>query len=868
MSIYMVRGRKSPYQRNVSLTLANYLSGDLKADILDVCNQYPDFDWGELSDALQSETVTAWGSTNRYRGDFETIEPGDRILYWNSQDDTIEFIQEVSLLIGEEAPLDARTSIAHLLWRNEDYEYLWFSSVPARRSTLSKAEFEEYVAAEVPDFDLREDWFTHMARNFHEVPAEVVEALGGEDIVLEDLFGSRSEEIRSGRDSAFVVDTDSVREATAERVFAAYHSNYSMTNDVLETFLSENDLNLDPDERVKYLDIPRSSGGEITDAENLGVVLVHDEGEIVAKARIGNCVGKRVDGETRDLITLFDWRPLTPSPLSDIDDLDFDFNGLYAPISPSTYEEIAGPLYDLEGGDYDGERSFFILKSGADEYDDEPAEEYHFKENIPGTRQLQDAEGSGQFVYLEDGEFYAKGRIGNISDEDEDGTTHFYASIEDYSPFEDPVELNSVRESLSVQFPKQYGIIKITEADYHRIVDQEPTLDPTQIIDQLIADEARVDVYEGLYKKSLAHLVAGKNIVYYGPPGTGKTRAALRLSEQVCSDVDLVTANAEWTNYQVAGGYAPSDDGWESKPGFLARAAHACQRSLRDTSPKPSWLIIDELNRANLDEAFGDVFTLLDLDYRESQPIEYGDKSVTVPLAFRILATMNTYDQAQLFSLGYAFRRRFAFVDVSSLLSTANDARIESAPTGSQLGDRTLSDPAFATKSVILKAAADSLDEGAGGTATPATDTPVVFPGLTDESDPGTVLSTLRDRDSLQVGEFDFVDAMLLFAQQATDGDVIEVGQALLIDAVKFVIAYELLFPDDTDWTTVDQAVISYLVPQFEHFMPELRRAETIERDSDATERIQAVINTAAALGFEETVDTLERAVEDKRVLE
>ncbi|WP_276224276.1 hypothetical protein [Haloarcula halophila] len=33
---------------------------------------------------------------------------------------------------------------------------------------------------------------------------------------------------------------------------------------------------------------------------------------------------------------------------------------------------------------------------------------------------------------------------------------------------------------------------------------------------------------------------------------------------------------------------------------------------------------------------------------------------------------MNTYDRAQLFELGYAFRRRFAFVEVGTLLKTSS----------------------------------------------------------------------------------------------------------------------------------------------------------------------------------------------------
>lgn len=478
--------------------------------------------------------------------------------------------------------------------------------------------------------------------------------------------------------------------------------------------------------------------------------------------------------------------------------------------------------------------------------------------------------------------------------------------VEDYREFSNALPVNSIfneeydevlnglRESHTVVWDTNYNLNQeayLTEAPlefvqlfvevFEEEMPQEPSYlgavegksltqtsiqmpSPEKVIKTLLEDEARPDAYRPLYQNSLAHLTAGKNLVYFGPPGTGKTRASQRLSAQVCSGVKLVTANSEWTNYQVSGGYAPaSNGGWESSPGFMADAVQQCQNSLQSVPSRPSWLIIDELNRANLDQAFGEVFTLLDLDYRGEQPIEFGDESVAMPLSFRILATMNTYDKAQLFSLGYAFRRRFAFVNVPSLLHDQDDSTAET-PSARVSNSITLSEPAEQTKPVIETAAVESLSEISGQFS--EADSPTLFSSVGESASLETSLRLLQSTSELTIGEYDFIDVLLYFAQTATEQDVVEVGQALLIDAAKFVLVYDQLF--GADWETVDEAIVSYLLPQFEHFMPELRRAETIDQSNDALDRLSELIGLAKELNLTSTRSVLEEAKESKRLLE
>ena len=71
----------------------------------------------------------------------------------------------------------------------------------------------------------------------------------------------------------------------------------------------------------------------------------------------------------------------------------------------------------------------------------------------------------------------------------------------------------------------------------------------------------------------------------YGDPGTGKTALANLLLSQICGvkegkdgspipNYTIVTANAEWSNFEVIGGISPDDSGgYYFKDGYVADAA-------------------------------------------------------------------------------------------------------------------------------------------------------------------------------------------------------------------------------------------------------------------------------------------------------
>lgn len=151
--------------------------------------------------------------------------------------------------------------------------------------------------------------------------------------------------------------------------------------------------------------------------------------------------------------------------------------------------------------------------------------------------------------------------------------------------------------------------------------------------------------------------------ILYGPPGTGKTFVALRLAQHLVSGgdgfVDVVQFHPAYTYEDFVQGIRPQTQAgglaYTMIPGrFLEFCQRAAGRSGRCV------LVIDEINRANLAQVFGELMYLL--EYREASVMLAGDATrFAIPANVRILGTMNTADRS-LALVDHALRRRFAFL--------------------------------------------------------------------------------------------------------------------------------------------------------------------------------------------------------------
>ena len=216
--------------------------------------------------------------------------------------------------------------------------------------------------------------------------------------------------------------------------------------------------------------------------------------------------------------------------------------------------------------------------------------------------------------------------------------------------------------------------------DYDELIHIFKLLDDEMInLNLFESDILSLSITQDTLDKISAALNSGENIILNGVPGTGKTHLATIFSEEaMCEDgYILTTATSDWTTFDTIGGLMPNNDGelvfHEGK--FL--------QAIRENK----WLIIDEINRADIDKAFGQLFTVLskqnvELPYFiknnddelfsikikvwDKHYSTYNDDDATYYIGknWRIIATMNSYDKNSLFDLSYAFMRRFNFIEI------------------------------------------------------------------------------------------------------------------------------------------------------------------------------------------------------------
>ncbi len=160
-----------------------------------------------------------------------------------------------------------------------------------------------------------------------------------------------------------------------------------------------------------------------------------------------------------------------------------------------------------------------------------------------------------------------------------------------------------------------------------------------------------------------------RQVILYGPPGTGKTFLAQEVAEALGGKerVTLVQFHPSYAYEDFFEGYRPagSTSGGVSLqlvPGPFRKVVDAA----RANPSEPFFLIVDEINRANLAKVFGELYFLL--EYRErSIDLLYssGDSgsSFSLPDNVYLIGTMNTADRS-IALVDAAMRRRFGFLSL------------------------------------------------------------------------------------------------------------------------------------------------------------------------------------------------------------
>ncbi|MEH2228552.1 MAG: AAA family ATPase [Nostoc sp.] len=146
-----------------------------------------------------------------------------------------------------------------------------------------------------------------------------------------------------------------------------------------------------------------------------------------------------------------------------------------------------------------------------------------------------------------------------------------------------------------------------------------------------------------------------------GSPGTGKTFLAGKIAEYLIGDYgfsELVQFHPAYSYEDFIQGIRPqSQNGILAYPLVPGRFLEFCKKA--ESYQDNCVLIIDEINRANLAQVFGELMYLL--EYRDREIPLAGGNRFRIPKNVRIIGTMNTADRS-IVNIDHALRRRFAFI--------------------------------------------------------------------------------------------------------------------------------------------------------------------------------------------------------------
>jgi 5-methylcytosine-specific restriction protein B len=226
-------------------------------------------------------------------------------------------------------------------------------------------------------------------------------------------------------------------------------------------------------------------------------------------------------------------------------------------------------------------------------------------------------------------------------------------------------------------FAKKYGEPDVpgpADGLYEDLPETEREVaNPSYTIENIVRDGCFIP--DVLIYRLLERVRSKKNVVIQGPPGTGKTWLAKRLAYALIgsSDPKLTRQRLRIIQFHPSYSYEDFVCGWRpTGNGTLALLDGVFLQIVEAAKAQPDRpfvLVIEEINRGNPAQIFGEVLTLLEVSKRnrdDAMELAYHTEKhekVYVPKNIHVIGTMNIADRS-LALVDLALRRRFAFVDL------------------------------------------------------------------------------------------------------------------------------------------------------------------------------------------------------------
>mgnify|MGYP001114139485 CR=1 FL=1 len=250
----------------------------------------------------------------------------------------------------------------------------------------------------------------------------------------------------------------------------------------------------------------------------------------------------------------------------------------------------------------------------------------------------------------------------------------FLAEIEEEFP-----KNNTIESTINRQFQvlRDDDLLEFSSRGVYRWLDNNDKERPVVSLESYCIDDI---ISEGCFiarekiEKILERLRTKKNLILQGSPGTGKTWLAKRLAfaligERADDKVRAVQFHPNLSYEDFIRGWRPAGEG---KLTLVDGPFMEMIEISRNDASSKYVVVIEEINRGNPAQIFGEMLTLLEGDKRtpnEALELSYkrDDERVFIPGNLYVIGTMNIADRS-LALVDLALRRRFAFIDLEPTL--------------------------------------------------------------------------------------------------------------------------------------------------------------------------------------------------------